>query len=110
MGCQCHTYEHIRIKQLGVTKPQRSKEESSDYRYFPDPDLVPVKVTPDQVETVRSSLAKLPAQIRTELEDEFKLSAYDADVIVNQGPNLVAYFKTVVENCNDAFSALRRVQ
>lgn len=96
--------------QAGVTKPQRSKEESSDYRYFPDPDLVPVKVTPDQVETVRSSLAKLPAQIRTELEDEFKLSAYDADVIVNQGPNLVAYFKTVVENCKDAKRASNWIQ
>ena len=48
----------------GVTRGQRSKEESSDYRYFPDPDLVPVTVTPAEVEEVRSELGELPAALR----------------------------------------------
>ena len=52
----------------GVTRGQRHKEESSDYRYFPDPDLVPVTVTADKVAAVRESLGELPAELRQRLE------------------------------------------
>ena len=76
----------------GVTRGQRSKEESSDYRYFPDPDLVPVAVQPGELEAVRATLGELPAQLRQRLEADFGLSAYDADVLVNQGRPLVEYF------------------
>src|SRR4029077_2943038 len=76
----------------GVTRAQRHKEESSDYRYFPEPDLVPVTTTPDQIEKVHSSLGELPAQLRGRLESTYGITSYDSDVIVNQGRPFVAYF------------------
>ena len=96
--------------QAEVTKPQRSKEESSDYRYFPDPDLIPVKTTPDEVEQVRSNLGRLPADIRTSLESDLGLTFYDADVIVNQGLDFVRYFEEVAEACGDAKRASNWIQ
>jgi aspartyl-tRNA(Asn)/glutamyl-tRNA(Gln) amidotransferase subunit B len=85
----------------GVTRGQRSKEESSDYRYFPDPDLVPVATTAQQVEAVRATLGELPAAIRHRLSTEHGLSAYDADVLVNQGRGVVDYFLTAAEASGD---------
>jgi aspartyl-tRNA(Asn)/glutamyl-tRNA(Gln) amidotransferase subunit B len=77
----------------GITRPQRQKEESSDYRYFPEPDLVPVTVSEEHVAAVRAAMGEPPAVLRTTLEDAWKISAYDADVLVNQGRDLVAYFE-----------------
>jgi aspartyl-tRNA(Asn)/glutamyl-tRNA(Gln) amidotransferase subunit B len=77
----------------GITRPQRQKEESSDYRYFPEPDLVPVTVSEEQVAAVRAAMGAPPAALRTTLEETWKISAYDADVLVNQGRDLVAYFE-----------------
>ena len=85
----------------GVTRAQRSKEESSDYRYFPDPDLVPVITTAAEVETVRASLGELPAALRSRIETEYGVSAYDADVIVNQGRELADYYLAVAKGCGD---------
>src|SRR5271156_261349 len=51
-----------------ITRGQRHKEESSDYRYFPDPDLVPVTVAADEVDAIRAALGELPAALRTRLE------------------------------------------
>ncbi len=85
----------------GKTLEQRSKEESSDYRYFPDPDLVPVLSTPEEVEAVRASLGDLPADIRRKLADDHELSAYDADVLVNQGREVLAYFFQAAEKSGD---------
>jgi len=89
----------------GVTRGQRSKEESSDYRYFPDPDLVPVSTTPEQVAAVQASLGELPGQLRTRLTADFGLSRYDADVLVNQGRELIDYYLRVVELSGDAKAA-----
>jgi aspartyl-tRNA(Asn)/glutamyl-tRNA(Gln) amidotransferase subunit B len=77
----------------GVTRAQRHKEESSDYRYFPEPDLVPVTVSEEQVAAARAAMGEPPAVLRTTLESTWKISAYDADVLVNQGRDLVAYFE-----------------
>lgn len=85
----------------GKTLPQRSKEESSDYRYFPDPDLAPVLSTPEEVEQVRASLGELPADIRKRLADEHGLSDYDADVLVNQGRNVLDYFFAAAKTGGD---------
>ena len=82
----------------GVTRGQRSKEESSDYRYFPDPDLVPVTVTPAEVGAVRAELGELPARCGGGCESEFGLSHYDADVLVNQGRPVVDYFLDVAQD------------
>ncbi|NOZ39833.1 MAG: Asp-tRNA(Asn)/Glu-tRNA(Gln) amidotransferase subunit GatB [Planctomycetes bacterium] len=85
----------------GKTLPQRSKEESSDYRYFPDPDLVPVLSTPEQVAEVRAALGELPASCRSRLSADHGLSPYDANVLVNQGRALLDYFFTTAKTCND---------
>ena len=87
--------------QANVTRAQRHKEESSDYRYFPDPDLVPVAVTEAEVEAVRAALGELPADLRHRLELTYDLSAYDADVLVNQGRAVVEYFMGVAQATGD---------
>lgn len=84
-----------------LTRAQRHKEESSDYRYFPDPDLVPVTVTEEQIETVRQGLGELPADLRHRLELTYNLSPYDSEVIVNKGHALVEYYLQVAESCGD---------
>jgi len=94
----------------GITWPQRSKEESSDYRYFPDPDLVPVTVTDEEVETVRQSLGELPAAIRARLETTYGITPYDSDVIVNQGRALVDYYAELADRCGDGKVASNWIQ
>ena len=89
----------------GVTRGQRSKEESSDYRYFPDPDLVPVSFSAEEIGAVRQSLGELPAALRARLESNYGLSAYDADVLVNQGRAVVDYFFELADGCGDAKAA-----
>jgi aspartyl-tRNA(Asn)/glutamyl-tRNA(Gln) amidotransferase subunit B len=97
-------------EQAQVTRPQRQKEESSDYRYFPDPDLAPVIVTDQQIEAVRAGLGELPAAIRSRLETDYGLDAYDADVIVNQGRAFVDYYVALVQASGDAKRASNWVQ
>jgi aspartyl-tRNA(Asn)/glutamyl-tRNA(Gln) amidotransferase subunit B len=89
----------------GITRAQRSKEESSDYRYFPDPDLVPVSFTADEVSHARESLGELPAALRNRLEVEYSLPTYDADVLVNQGQPVVEFFLAVADACQDGKAA-----
>jgi aspartyl-tRNA(Asn)/glutamyl-tRNA(Gln) amidotransferase subunit B len=89
----------------GVTRAQRSKEESSDYRYFPDPDLVPVSFAPDQIALAKASLGELPAALRGRLEATYGLPPYDADVLVNQGRPVVDYFLAVADACQDGKAA-----
>jgi aspartyl-tRNA(Asn)/glutamyl-tRNA(Gln) amidotransferase subunit B len=96
--------------QKQVTYPQRQKEESSDYRYFPDPDLVPVTVTREAVERVRESLGELPAAIRSRLQSTYRIDAYDADVIVNQGRDVVDYFVELADKTGDGKRASNWVQ
>lgn len=96
--------------QKQVTKAQRSKEESSDYRYFPDPDLVPVVVSREEVKEIRSRFKELPAEIRTRLQTQHGISAYDADVIVNQGRAVVDYFERLSELSGDGKRASNWVQ
>ncbi len=93
-----------------VTRAQRHKEESSDYRYFPDPDLVPVRSSPAEVERVRSTLGELPAALRLRLATSYQLDPYDADVLVNQGRVLVDYFEAVARQCGDPKRASNWIQ
>jgi aspartyl-tRNA(Asn)/glutamyl-tRNA(Gln) amidotransferase subunit B len=89
----------------GVTRAQRSKEESSDYRYFPDPDLAPVTTSAQAVDAVRESLGELPAALRERLSTDYALSPYDADVLVNQGRPLVNYYLAVADQSGDPKAA-----
>jgi len=65
----------------GVTVQMRTKEEASDYRYFPDPDLVPLVISPDLVEQVRSALPELPSARRQRFMADYGLPPYDAGVL-----------------------------
>jgi len=93
-----------------ATRAQRSKEESSDYRYFPDPDLAPVTFTEVEVEEVRATLGELPARLRKRLEETYGITPYDSDVLVNQGRALVDYYVAVAEGCGDGKLASNWIQ
>jgi aspartyl-tRNA(Asn)/glutamyl-tRNA(Gln) amidotransferase subunit B len=66
----------------GETRSMRSKEEAQDYRYFPDPDLVPLELDPAWIKAIEESLPELPDAKRARLVREYGLSAYDAGVLV----------------------------
>ncbi len=66
----------------GVTRSMRSKEEAHDYRYFPDPDLLPLTLSEDYIERIKASLPELPEDKKIRFVSELKLSAYDAEVLV----------------------------
>ena len=78
-----------------VTKPQREKETAADYRYFPEPDLVPVVVDRAWLARIRESIGELPAARRDRFEAEYGLSAYDANVLVEQGQDVADYYDAV---------------
>ena len=78
-----------------VTKPQREKETAADYRYFPEPDLVPVEVDEAWLARVRASIGELPGARRDRFESEYGLSPYDANVLVEQGQDVADYYDAV---------------
>ena len=78
----------------GETYVMRSKEDSHDYRYFPEPDLPPLRVDPAWLAAIRARLSELPADRRRRYEDELGLSAYDAAVIVAD-PAMSAAFEAI---------------
>jgi aspartyl-tRNA(Asn)/glutamyl-tRNA(Gln) amidotransferase subunit B len=94
----------------GVTYSQREKEESSDYRYFPDPDLCPVVTQAVEIEKIRRSLTELPAAIRRRLEKSHGITPYDSDVIVAQGQPFVDYFEELAKSCGDGKQAANWMQ
>jgi aspartyl-tRNA(Asn)/glutamyl-tRNA(Gln) amidotransferase subunit B len=80
----------------GETRAMRSKEEAHDYRYFPDPDLLPLELSHSLVENLRNNLPELPDAKKARFMSEFGLSANDADVIVAERTN-ATYFETVAK-------------
>ena len=82
------------------TRSMRSKEEAHDYRYFPDPDLLPLHVSNDQIESIRKTLPELPDEKKHRFMDAYKLSLYDASVLIAEQAR-ADYFETVA-NDNDA--------
>ena len=79
----------------GETRSMRSKEEANDYRYFPDPDLLPLELTEAFVEGIRKSLPELPDEKAVRLASQYGLSAYDAGVLT-ASRELAAYYEEVV--------------
>ncbi len=65
------------------TRSMRSKEDAMDYRYFPDPDLLPLAITPAWIEQVRVNMYELPRERKKRYMDEFGLSAYDASILIS---------------------------
>ena len=83
------------------TRPMRSKEEANDYRYFPDPDLLPVELDDAFIEAAVADLPELPDTKRHRFQDEYGLSTYDAEVLT-ASRELAAYFETVAREAGDA--------
>ena len=80
----------------GETRPMRSKEEAHDYRYFPDPDLLPLEVTLAYVEELKGRLPELPDAKKARFVRDFALSAYDAGVLVGER-DTADYFEAVAK-------------
>ncbi|PLX78914.1 MAG: Asp-tRNA(Asn)/Glu-tRNA(Gln) amidotransferase GatCAB subunit B [Desulfuromonas sp.] len=76
----------------GITRSMRGKEEAHDYRYFPDPDLLPLNVDSDWIERVRGELPELPAAKRQRYQEQLGLSDYDAEVLAAERP-MAEYFE-----------------
>jgi aspartyl-tRNA(Asn)/glutamyl-tRNA(Gln) amidotransferase subunit B len=85
----------------GMTRSMRGKEEAHDYRYFPDPDLVPLVISPEWIEQVRATLPELPDAKRTRFVEELGLSTYDAEVLAADRA-LADYFDVCVTLTRDA--------
>lgn len=83
------------------TRAMRSKELSNDYRYFPDPDLLPVLLDPAFIESVRAEMPELPAQMQARFEAQHGLSSYDATWLTSD-PEIAAYFEIVAKTAGDS--------
>jgi aspartyl-tRNA(Asn)/glutamyl-tRNA(Gln) amidotransferase subunit B len=80
----------------GVTRPMRTKEEAHDYRYFPDPDLLPLELTQAYVDALARALPELPDAKKARFMRDFALTGYDAGVLVAERTS-ADYFENVVE-------------
>jgi aspartyl-tRNA(Asn)/glutamyl-tRNA(Gln) amidotransferase subunit B len=91
------------------TRSMRSKEDSQDYRYFPDPDLPPLRISREWVEQVRSTMPELPTAMRERFIAQFGLSDYDA-MIVTQSKAMAAYFEAAIAASPDGDKAAQAKQ
>jgi len=77
------------------TRSMRAKESANDYRYFPDPDLLPIELTPEFIEHIRLSLPELPKEKQARFEKEYGLSPYDASILTSSR-ELAEFFETTI--------------
>ena len=84
----------------GVTRMMRSKEEAHDYRYFPDPDLLPLEISPQWIEEVRATLPELPQAKQARYVGDLGLSAYDSALLASS-KDIADYFELVLKNAVD---------
>ena len=80
----------------GITRSMRGKEEAHDYRYFPDPDLMPVVIDKDWIEEIRKTLPELPDVKKQRFKQVYGLPEYDAEVLTSE-KDLAEYFERVVK-------------
>ncbi len=88
----------------GETRSMRTKEEAHDYRYFPDPDLLPLELTADEVQALQEHLPELPDEKKARFVREFALSAYDAAVLVAERET-AEYFEAVANGRDPKMAA-----
>ena len=81
----------------GITISMRSKEAANDYRYFPEPDLLPITVTQDQIEEVRSNMPPLPRALFVKYTQEFGLSDYDA-MNLTDNKDIALFYEQIIEH------------
>lgn len=87
--------------ETGEARSMRVKEEADDYRYFPCPELLPIAISPELIESIRKDMPELPEQRKQRFIDEYQLSEYDANQLSND--TLTAnYFEQAVQHCQDA--------
>ena len=77
------------------TRSMRSKEDAHDYRYFPDPDLLPLEITDEFIDQLKSEIPELPDDKKKRFIDEFKISPYEATILVSDN-DTAKYFEEVV--------------
>ncbi len=86
------------------TRSMRSKEDAMDYRYFPDPDLLPLTISPQWVAEVKATLPELPGAMRDRFIETYRLSQYEAQALTSS-QGLARYFETVAGQSGDAKAA-----
>ena len=86
------------------TRSMRSKEDAHDYRYFPDPDLLPLEFDDDFIENIKKEIPELPDQKKNRFIEQFKLSPYEATILVSD-LDTSKYFEKVIENSDVKLSA-----
>ena len=89
----------------GETRMMRTKEDAHDYRYFPDPDLLPLEVTAERLAAVRAAMPELPAAVRERYMRDYELSGYDAGLIT-QSREWSGYFEAALAELGAASSAV----
>jgi aspartyl-tRNA(Asn)/glutamyl-tRNA(Gln) amidotransferase subunit B len=95
-GGKIHQETRLFDTKQGTTRSMRSKEDAHDYRYFPDPDLLPLTVEESFVENIRKSMPELPDAMKKRFIEKFGLSPYDASVLVSEKER-AEYFETVAK-------------
>ena len=95
-GCAVEQQTRLFDSVRGVTRPMRSKEEAHDYRYFPDPDLLPLELTSEYVDDLRATLPELPDARKQRYIEDLGLSVYDAAVLVAE-KETADYFEAVAQ-------------
>ena len=83
------------------TRPMRSKEFANDYRYFPDPDLLPVMISDEEIEEIKTTFPEMPKDKFVRYQSEFKIPENDAQII-SSSKNLATFFEECMENAKDA--------
>ena len=86
------------------TRSMRSKEDAHDYRYFPDPDLLPLEIDDKFIESIRKDIPELPDQKKNRFIEKFKLSPYEANILVSD-LETSKFFEKVIENSDVKLSA-----
>jgi aspartyl-tRNA(Asn)/glutamyl-tRNA(Gln) amidotransferase subunit B len=92
--------------ETGETKSMRSKEEAHDYRYFPEPDLIPFIINKEDVKRIRVEMPELPKQLRERLQKEYGLSEYDAVVLVSERDIAIYFIEMVKSGANPKGSVI----
>ncbi len=86
------------------TRSMRSKEDAHDYRYFPDPDLLPLEFNDEYVEIIKKEIPELPDQKKSRFIEKFNLSPYEANILVSD-LDISKYFEAVIENSDVKLSS-----
>jgi aspartyl-tRNA(Asn)/glutamyl-tRNA(Gln) amidotransferase subunit B len=89
----------------GETKSMRSKEEANDYRYFPDPDLLPLIVSDEDIKEIKKSMPELPGEMKLRFEKDLGLSAYDSEGITSSRDVTQYFLKLIDLDANAKLSA-----